>query len=95
MAMLLSSARVGAPEPPLPDSTGWRWPEEQIECVSYVVGRGDTLWTIAYRYYPDDRAGDVIWAIYTANDLGARSSSIEPGDVILIPDPLRYGVGRP
>jgi len=53
------------------------------------------LWAIAYRYYPDDRASAVVWAIYTANDLGAGSSSIEPGDVILIPDPLRYGVRKP
>ncbi|MEW6104771.1 MAG: LysM domain-containing protein [Bacillota bacterium] len=75
---------------------GWRWPEEHIECVAYTVGRGDTLRAIAHRYYPDDRADDVVWAIRMANNLARPEDlALRPGDVILIPDPLRYGFREP
>ena len=72
----------------------WHWPEETIDCVSYTVGVGDTLWGIVERYYPDSHTGEMVWAIRVANDLAGSSGPIlQPGQVIWIPDPEQYGVG--
>ena len=73
----------------------WHWPEETIDCVEYVVGNGDTLWGIVERYYPDSHTGEMVWAIRKANDLlGPGGPILQPGQVIYIPDPMMYGVGR-
>ena len=73
----------------------WHWPEETIDCVSYTVGVGDTLWGIVERYYPDAHTGEMVWAIRSANDLcGADGPMLRPGQVLWIPDPKMYGVGR-
>ena len=73
----------------------WHWPEETIDCVSYMVGNGDTLWGIVSRYYPDAHTGEMVWAIRKANDLlGPGGPILQPGQVIYIPDPMMYGVGR-
>ena len=73
----------------------WHWPEETIDCVEYVVGNGDTLWGIVERYYPDAHTGEMVWAIRSANDLcGADGPMLRPGQVLWIPDPAMYGVGR-
>ena len=72
----------------------WHWPEETIDCVSYMVGNGDTLWGIVSRYYPDAHTGEMVWAIRSANDLcGADGPMLRPGQVLWIPDPAMYGVG--
>lgn len=94
-AVLVMQARAGAPEIKLPALGGWQWPEEHVECVSYVVGEGDTLWAIAGRYYPERDPWEVVWAIRQANGLeGAEGPLIRPGDRLWIPDPGKYGVGR-
>ena len=73
----------------------WHWHEETIDCVSYTVGFGDTLWGIVERYYPDAHAGEMVWAIRSANDLcGADGPMLRPGQVLWIPDPRQYGVGK-
>ena len=73
----------------------WHWPEETIDCVEYVVGNGDTLWGIVSRYYPDAHTGEMVWAIRKANDLlGPGGPILQPGQVLWIPDPKMYGVGR-
>jgi len=73
----------------------WHWPEETIDCVSYTVGVGDTLWGIVERYYPDAHTGEMVWAIRSANDLlGPGGPILQPGQVLWIPDPMMYGVGR-
>ena len=73
----------------------WHWPEETIDCVEYVVGNGDTLWGIVERYYPDSHTGEMVWAIRSANDLlGPGGPILQPGQVLWIPDPMMYGVGR-
>ena len=72
----------------------WHWPEETIDCVSYTVGVGDTLWGIVERYYPDAHTGEMVWAIRSANDLlGPGGPILQPGQVLWIPDPMIYGVG--
>ena len=73
----------------------WHWPEETIDCVSYTVGVGDTLWGIVERYYPDSHTGEMVWAIRVANDLAGSSGPVlQVGQKIWIPDPMMYGVGR-
>ena len=73
----------------------WHWPEETIDCVSYTVGVGDTLWGIVERYYPDAHTGEMVWAIRVANDLAGSSGPVlQVGQKIWIPDPMMYGVGR-
>ncbi len=73
----------------------WHWHEETIDCVSYTVGVGDTLWGIVSRYYPDTHTGEMVWAIRSANGLcGADGPVLRPGQVLWIPDPMEYGVGR-
>lgn len=92
MSAVVGSGPVGAPAPRLPEVGRWQWPEEHIECVAYVVGRGDSPRAIAHRYYPDHRADEVLWAIWVVNGLAdGRVMALSPGDVILIPDPIRYG----
>ena len=72
----------------------WHWPEETIDCVSYTVGQGDTLWGIVERYYPDAHTGEMVWAIRVANDLAGSSGPVlQVGQKIWIPDPMMYGVG--
>ena len=73
----------------------WHWHEETIDCVSYTVGVGDTLWGIVERYYPDSHTGEMVWAIRVANDLAGSSGPVlQVGQKIWIPDPMMYGVGR-
>ena len=73
----------------------WHWHEETIDCVSYTVGVGDTLWGIVERYYPGAHTGEMVWAIRKANDLlGPGGPILQPGQVLWIPDPMMYGVGR-
>lgn len=73
----------------------WHWHEETIDCVSYTVGNGDTLWSIANRYYPDEHTGEMVWAIRKVNDLlGPGGPILQPGQELWIPDPELYGVGR-
>ncbi len=73
----------------------WHWHEETIDCVSYTVGQGDTLWSIANRYYPDEHTGEMVWAIRKANELlGPGGPVLQPGQVLWIPDPAIYGVGK-
>ena len=85
---------VAATDDWLPLDT-WHWHEETIDCVSYMVGQGDTLWGIVERYYPDAHTGEMVWAIRSANDLcGADGPVLRPGQVLWIPDPAMYGVGR-
>ena len=49
---------------------------------SYVVRRGDTLWTIAERMYGGDpREG--VWRIQQRNGLG--SGALQPGTVLYLP----------
>ena len=73
----------------------WHWHEETIDCVSYTVGVGDTLWGIVERYYPDAHTGEMVWAIRVANDLAGSSGPVlQVGQKIWIPDPMMYGVGR-
>jgi phage tail protein X len=73
----------------------WHWPEETIDCVSYLVGQGDTLWSIAERYYPDAHTGEMVWAIRKASDLlDPGGPVLQPGQRLWIPDPDIYGVGR-
>ena len=77
--------------------SGWGWPglEKEVECVAYVVGSGETLWQIAKKYYPDLHTGRVVWFIrHINNRQGADGPILQPGDVIIIPDPMRYGIGR-
>jgi phage tail protein X len=72
----------------------WHWHEETIDCVSYTVGNGDTLWSIANRYYPDEHTGEMVWAIRKVNDLlGPGGPILQPGQELWIPDPAMYGVG--
>lgn len=95
IAIVAWQGRAGAPEPPLPEPGGWRWHEEHIECVEYVVGVGDTLWSIAGRYFPERRRDEVVWLIREVNGLtGPEGPVLRPGQVLLIPDPAIYGVGR-
>jgi nucleoid-associated protein YgaU len=85
---------VAATDDWLPLDT-WHWPEETIDCVSYTVGQGDTLWGIVERYYPDAHTGEMVWAIRVANDLAGSSGPVlQVGQKIWIPDPMMYGVGR-
>jgi len=73
----------------------WHWHEETIDCVSYTVGQGDTLWSIANRYYPDEHTGEMVWAIRKVNELLDLGGPIlQPGQVLWIPDPMIYGVGK-
>jgi len=72
----------------------WHWPGETVECVSYVCGVGDTLWGIAERYYPERDPQQVVWAIRKVSGLEhAEGPVLQPGQVIIIPDPELYGVG--
>ena len=74
---------------------GWHWDDETIHCVDYLVGHGDSLWSIVNRYYPDSLTGEVVWAIRVANNLtGPDGPILRVGQKILIPDPDIYGVGR-
>lgn len=73
----------------------WHWRQESFECVEYVVGRDDTLWGIAERYYPDQDPRKMVWAISKASKLeGPDGPVIKPGQILWIPDPALYGVGR-
>jgi len=73
----------------------WHWPEETIDCVSYMVGNGDTLWGIVSRYYPDAHTGEMVWAIRKVNELLDLGGPIlQPGQELWIPDPAIYGVGK-
>jgi len=73
----------------------WHWPEETIDCVSYMVGNGDTLWGIVERYYPDAHTGEMVWAIRKANDSpGSWWSYPATGSGVVDTDPMEYGVGR-
>lgn len=73
----------------------WHWHEPTIDCVSYTVGVGDTLWGIVERYYPGAHTGEMVWAIRKVNDLlGPGGPMLQPGQVLWIPDPMMYGVGR-
>lgn len=96
VAVLAWQARAGAPEPPLPEPGGWRWTgAEHVECVEYTVGMGDTLWSIAGRYFPERRTDEVVWLIREVNGLtGLEGPVLRPGQALWIPDPAVYGVGR-
>lgn len=48
----------------------WHWPEETIDCVSYTVGVGDTLWGIVERYYPDSHNGYWVYRVCARNACG-------------------------
>ena len=69
----------------------WHWHEETIDCVSYTVGNGDTLWSIANRYYPDEHTGEMVWAIRKAMSWKSGGPVLQPGQVLWIPDPAIYG----
>ncbi len=94
LCVLLVQARAGAPERTFPVlSRAWEWPGECVECIEYVVGMGDTLWSIAGRYYPERRTDEVVWAIRRANGLEGREGPlIRPGQKLWIPDPELYGI---
>ena len=50
---------------------------------TYVVKPGDTLWSIAHRYYGGDlRRG--VWDLEQRNDLG-RSVLLIPGQRLIVP----------
>ncbi len=80
----------------VPLSVGkWYWQDDYYECVEYVVGRGDTMWGIAKRYYPDEDPRKVEWMIRRANGLeGPEGPVLRPGQRLWIPDPQVYGVGK-
>lgn len=77
------------------NDTVWPWTRECVECTSYVVQPGDTLWGIARRHYPDEITEKTVWTLREVNDLlGPGGPVLQPGQEIWIPDPEQYGVGR-
>lgn len=92
---LLWQARAVAPALQLPKLSGWHWDAEHIECIEYVVGIGDSIWSIAGRYYPNEPPAKIEWAIREMNGLQTPDGPIlRPGQKLWIPDPEIYGVGR-
>ena len=64
--------RLGPPPEAVPVGT---------EYVGHVVDMGDTLWSIAQRYRPDEDPRRVVAEIQQDNGVGAL---IRPGDVIRV-----------
>ena len=48
--------------------------------ISYTVGRGDTLWTIASQLRPDQDRREVVYDLIKANHLA--SPTIVPGQIL-------------
>lgn len=69
---LVIAWRLGPPPEAVPAGTGY---------VGHVVGMGDTLWSIAQRYRPDEDPRRVVAEIQADNGVGAL---IRPGDVIRV-----------
>lgn len=65
--------------------------QEQVSCVErfeHTVCRGETLWSIADKYYPNKPYREVIWSIrsYNVNSEGrVMDANIFPGQVIRLP----------
>ncbi|NPV80708.1 MAG: LysM peptidoglycan-binding domain-containing protein [Firmicutes bacterium] len=78
------------------DVREWHWPTQEYECVPYIVQWDDhSIWTIAAKLYPGQHTGRMVWAIRRASKLeGPDGPVIRPGQVLWIPDPALYGVGR-
>jgi LysM repeat protein len=51
-----------------------------VPSISYTVGRGDTLWTIANKLEPGKDRREVVYDLIQANHLG--SPTIVPGQVL-------------
>lgn len=56
----------------------------ETQHVGHLVNIGDTLWSIAQRYRPDEDPRRVIWEIQQDNGIG---SVIHPGDIIRVRQP--------
>jgi Tfp pilus assembly protein FimV len=55
----------------------------RIARSSYVVRKGDTLWTIARRLAPESDPRPIVDVLSTANDLDA--GRIVPGQTLVVP----------
>lgn len=66
------------------------WPKAPFECVTYIVGYGDTIWGIATRYFPNKNPQIVEETIRRINSL-TEETKLRPGQKIIIPDPELYG----
>jgi nucleoid-associated protein YgaU len=74
------------------DDSAWPWTRECVECTSYVVQPGDTLWGIANKHYPGEITEKTVWTLREVNDLlGPGGPILQPGQEIWIPDPEQYG----
>jgi LysM repeat protein len=51
-----------------------------VPSISYTVGRGDTLWTIASKFEPGKDRREVVYDLIEANHLG--SPTIVPGQIL-------------
>lgn len=49
----------------------------------YIVGSGETLWSIAKENYPNENTGEIVWEIRQLNSV---SVDIQPGQVIYLPE---------
>jgi len=56
----------------------------EIPYIGHVVDIGDTLWSIATRYRPNEDPRKVVWEIQRDNSI---SAIIHPGDIIRVRQP--------
>lgn len=53
--------------------------------TTYQVMPGDTLWSIAARYYPDKHTGEIVHDIRELNP-GINPGALQVGQAVLIPE---------
>jgi LysM repeat protein len=51
--------------------------------TTYIISKGDTLWSIASRFYPGSHTGKAVYEIRKLNNID-DPGSIQPGQTIIV-----------
>lgn len=59
------------------------WPRYAVTLTAHTVVRGDTLWSVARKYNPEQYAPKVVYEIRTAS--GKEVARLKPGEKLVVP----------